>query len=75
MYFREQERQLLRNIDGELKNPHPSKERIINCLYDLRTKENFQDLSDSKFYNIFFLLGTICIITVILSKKFKSLKV
>lgn len=43
--------QVFKNIDEELKNPRPYSSRIIDYLYDLRTKEEFQDLSDSKFYD------------------------
>ncbi|MFW9941487.1 MAG: hypothetical protein ACFFFT_10645 [Candidatus Thorarchaeota archaeon] len=43
--------QVFSNIDEEIKSIKPSTKRIITYLYDLRTKEEFQGLSDSKFYD------------------------
>lgn len=43
--------QVFSNIDEEIKSTKPSTKRIITYLYDLRTKEEFQGLSDSKFYD------------------------
>ncbi len=43
--------QVFSNIHEEFKSTQPSSNRVITYLYDLRTKEEFQGLSDSKFYD------------------------
>lgn len=43
---------IMNNIKEEIANPEPSHERIITYLNDLRTKEEYQSLSDSEFYDI-----------------------
>jgi len=44
--------QIVNNIKEEITRSEPSSARIITHLYDLRTKEEYQSLSDSEFYNI-----------------------
>ena len=44
--------QLKNNIKEEISSPEPSHERIITYLNDLRTKEEYQSLTDSEFYDI-----------------------
>jgi len=44
--------QIMNNIKEELANPEPSSKRIITHLTDLRSKEEYQSLSDSEFYDI-----------------------
>jgi len=44
--------QKVNTIIEEIKNSRPKKSQIINNLYDLRTKEEYQSLSDSEFYDI-----------------------
>ena len=43
--------QVFNNIIEELKSPKPSSERIIEYLNGVRTKEEFQNLTDSKYYD------------------------
>lgn len=44
--------QLVNTIIEEIKCPKPNVSRILNNLYGLRTKEEYQSLSDSEFYDI-----------------------
>ncbi len=44
--------QIMNNIKEEITSPEPSSNRIITHLSDLRTKEEYQSLSDSEFYDI-----------------------
>ncbi len=44
--------QIVNNIKEEITRSEPSSTRIINLLYDLRTREEYQTLTDSEFYDI-----------------------
>jgi hypothetical protein len=44
--------QIMSNIKEELTNPKPSTKRIITILSDLRSKEEYQLITDSEFYDI-----------------------
>ncbi|MFX1357134.1 MAG: hypothetical protein ACFFA8_07590 [Promethearchaeota archaeon] len=43
---------IIKNIKEEITNPKPSSNRIITYLHDLRTKEEYQSLSNVEFYDI-----------------------
>ena len=44
--------QVINDIKKEVRNPRISVNKILKSLYDLRTKEKFQQLSDSEFFDI-----------------------
>ena len=44
--------QIMNNVKEEITRPQPSRDRIISYLHDLRTKEEYQSLSDSDYYDI-----------------------
>jgi len=44
--------QILNIIKEELQKPKPNSSKILNTLLDLRSKAEFQQLSDSEFFNI-----------------------
>jgi len=44
--------QIRNTIKEEITSPTPSSDHIISHLHDLRTKEEYQSLSDSEFYEI-----------------------
>ena len=44
--------EILNHIKEEFRNPKASAKKILKSLYDLRTKEEYQQLSDSDFFDI-----------------------
>lgn len=44
--------QVLNDIKEEARNPRIPAKKVIKSLYELRTKEKFQQLSDSEFFDI-----------------------